>query len=60
PAEFAGRIEYLIEHEKERLEMGSRAKENAANFSIERMANDFERLYRSVIESKQPAVATVA
>ena len=53
PDEFAGRIEFLMTHERERLEMGKTARADAANFSIERMADDFERLYVSVIESKR-------
>jgi len=53
PDRFAERIEYLMAHEKERLEMGARARDNARSFSIERMADDFERLYQSVINSRR-------
>lgn len=48
PAEFADRISFLISNPSERLKMGEKARVNAANFSIERMVSDFEKLYLSV------------
>lgn len=52
PDEFAGRIEFLVSHEAERKSMGEKARLNAAQFSIERMVDDFESFYSSIIESK--------
>jgi 1,2-diacylglycerol 3-alpha-glucosyltransferase len=49
PAEFADRIAFLIDHPAARAEMGTRARANASNFSIDRMAADFERFYESVV-----------
>ncbi|MGC8862135.1 MAG: glycosyltransferase family 4 protein [Armatimonadota bacterium] len=60
PGAFADRIEFLITHENERTEMGARARANARSFSIERMADDFERLYSSVIESRAQCSAVRA
>jgi len=60
PSEFADKINFLITHERERLEMGSHARTNARNFSIERMVSDFETFYSSVIEDKFPVVITAA
>ncbi|MCX6343470.1 MAG: glycosyltransferase family 4 protein [Armatimonadetes bacterium] len=48
--EFADCIDYLISNKPERIKMGENARKNAVNFSIERMADDFEELYRSVIK----------
>lgn len=50
PDEFADRLSYLITHDKERLEMGARARENACCFSVDRMVDQFEQFYMSVIE----------
>lgn len=55
--EFADRISFLVEHERERKEMGARARINAGHFSIDRMVGDFERFYASVIEGKLPALS---
>lgn len=55
PDEFADRMSYLITHDRERTEMGVRAGENACNFSVERMVDEFERFYMSVIEEGSPA-----
>ena len=49
PAEFADRIASLIDNPQRRADMARRARANAANFSIERMVTDFERLYSSVL-----------
>lgn len=49
PAEFADRISLLIKDPFQRATMAENARANASNFSIERMANDFEALYESVI-----------
>ncbi len=51
PTEFADRISYLIANPAERVKMGQAARVNAGAFSIERMVDDFERFYASVIES---------
>lgn len=48
PDEFADRISYLITHERERRQMGECARANARNFSVERMAEEFEELYSSL------------
>ena len=52
PAEFADRISFLIENERIRTEMGANARKNALCFSTERMVDDFERFYTSVIEAR--------
>lgn len=49
PAQFADRISFLITNPAERAAMGARARANACNFSVERMVDDFERFYESVI-----------
>ncbi len=49
PDEFAERIGLLISDPIRRAEMGRRARENAACFSIERMVSDFEQFYSSVM-----------
>lgn len=51
PAEFAERIGFLIENEDVRREMGDNAREDAKDFSIERMVSDFESFYISAIEN---------
>lgn len=51
PAEFADRINFLIDSPDDRMQMGARARENARNFSIDKMVDDFERLYESVAGS---------
>lgn len=56
PAEFADRISFLINSPEDRAQMGARARINACNFSIERMVDDFERLYMSVIEGEAAAL----
>ena len=48
-AEFADRIGFLIENPSIRADMAGHARANAAGFSIERMADDFEAFYESVI-----------
>ncbi len=48
--EFAERIDYLISNKPDRIKMGENARKNAVNFSIERMVDDFEALYASVIK----------
>lgn len=60
PDEFADRISFLITHERERNDMGARARVNACHFSIDRMVGDFETFYTSVIEGKLPAIPTPA
>lgn len=57
---FAEKMMFLIEHERERKEMGTQARINACHFSIDRMVSDFERFYISVIEGKIPAASHVA
>ncbi len=57
PREFADRIEFLVTHEPERQKMGEQARSNAARFSIERMVDDFERFYSSIIEKKKGKAA---
>ncbi|MEN6584178.1 MAG: glycosyltransferase family 4 protein [Armatimonadota bacterium] len=52
PKEFADRIAFLLTHEDERHQMGEHARINAHNFSIERMVDDFELFYQSVIDAK--------
>jgi len=59
PAEFAERVEYLLDHSAERAAMSARARANAAAFSIERMVDHFERFYESVITgAREPATQT--
>lgn len=55
PTEFAERIQGLIEDPGRRLEMSANARANSANFCIERMVGDFERLYSSVIDANKAA-----
>lgn len=57
PAEFADRINFFINSPDDRAEMGARARENACNFSVERMVDDFERFYLSVIEGAPGRIA---
>jgi 1,2-diacylglycerol 3-alpha-glucosyltransferase len=52
PNAFADRIEYLLTHDKERQQMGLRARENAGKFSVESMGDTFERIYSSVITAR--------
>lgn len=47
--EFADRINFLITHKDERSEMSEHARINSCNFSIDRMVDDFERFYETVI-----------
>lgn len=54
--EFAERICFLIENERERGEMAARARVNACHFSIDRMVSDFELFYTSVIEGRPEVV----
>ena len=56
PDEFADRIGFLITNPAERAEMGSHARANACNFSIERMVDDFEAFYESVLEAPSPFI----
>jgi 1,2-diacylglycerol 3-alpha-glucosyltransferase len=49
PVEFADRISFLINSPEDRAAMGARARANACNFSVDRMVDDFERFYESVI-----------
>ncbi len=57
PAEFADRIAYLIDNPSDRAAMSARARANACNFSIDRMVDDFERFYESVIAATGASVA---
>ena len=43
---------YLIENESVRKEMGKRAKENAERFRIEKIAGEWERLFRELIDKR--------
>ena len=56
PDQFADRISFLITNPAQRAEMGSRARANACNFSIERMVDDFEAFYESVITAPSPFI----
>ena len=58
PAEFADRIGFLINSPEDRAAMGARARINACNFSVDRMVDDFERFYLSVIEGRNPKEST--
>jgi glycosyltransferase involved in cell wall biosynthesis len=51
PAEFADRISFLIKSSDDRRQMSVRARQNALNFSIDRMVDEFESLYQSVINA---------
>ncbi|MCE5315725.1 MAG: glycosyltransferase family 4 protein [Armatimonadota bacterium] len=53
PTDFAGRIEFLISNESQRLKMGECARVNARQFSIERMVDDFEQFYSSILHKKR-------
>lgn len=55
--EFADRMSFLITHDRERAEMGARARDNACNFSVERMVDQFERFYLSVVEGPSLTLA---
>lgn len=57
PAEFADRISFLVENPSERAAMAGNAQTNSACFSIERMANDFEAFYGSVIGERKSEAA---
>jgi glycosyltransferase involved in cell wall biosynthesis len=59
PAEFADRISFLINSPDDRAQMGARARDNALNFSVERMVDDFERFYMSVVAKAEPAATIV-
>jgi len=49
--EFAAYIQRLIDDPRERALMGANARANSSAFSIERMVDDYERFYESVILS---------
>lgn len=55
PTEFADRINFLINSPDDRAQMGARARANARNFSVDRMVDDFERFYMSVVEEATAA-----
>ncbi len=56
PDEFADRLSFLITHDRERAEMGARARESACDFSVERMVDQFQEFYLSVIEGPNRSV----
>lgn len=53
PHEFADKIEFLVTHDADRKLMGDQARANASRFSIERMVDDFEKYYFSIIDEKR-------
>lgn len=55
-AGFADRICYLITHDLEREQMGERARVSACCFSADKMVDEFEAFYMSVIESRLSAL----
>jgi len=59
PIEFADRISFLITHPQERLRMSDAARSNAGSFSVDRMVEDFESFYESVIERAAVAVTQI-
>lgn len=60
PSEFADRLSFLITHDRERVQMGACARENACEFSVERMVDQFEQFYMSVIETGSSVAAAGA
>jgi glycosyltransferase involved in cell wall biosynthesis len=49
---LAEKMLWMITHEKQRLEMGKRARQSVARYSKEVVMKEWERVYLSVLDSK--------
>ena len=50
--DLSAKMEWMITHEKERLEMGKRARQSVARYRKEVVMKEWERAYLSVLDSK--------
>lgn len=53
--EFANKLNYLIENEEVRIEMGSKAREKASNFTLDIIAKEWDTMFRTLLDQPQPS-----
>ena len=58
--ELAARVESLVDQPGLRKSFGAAAKRNAQNFSVEKICEQYERLYMSLLEEKGMGKAVLA